>query len=260
LVLVQRSGSGSEELDVCFGRGEPVIKTDQSTEDLQEALFPAIADPELRPARTALLIVDMTKGQAHPDYGLGALAQAKGLEDTLRGYYERIGAMVPNIVRLREAVGALGGEVIYLRTVAQTNQLTELNSAYKEVGQCPGICAIGSTEAEFLDDLQPSEREIVVDKISVSPFNSTPLDQILRNLGTDVLIVTGVRTNEAIELTAHGAGDRGYWTIVVSDACAAASNELHEAILRHVGFLLIKVKSTQDVLRMLLHKDWGQCS
>jgi nicotinamidase-related amidase len=231
---------------------EPALEADK----MNETLFPEIPDPLLWPRRTALLIVDMTKSQAHPDYGLGALARGKGMGDTFDGYYERIRAMLPNIVRLREAVGAVGGEVIYLRTVAQTSQLTELSSAYKEVGQCPGICPIGSIEAEFLDELQPCDRGIVVDKISVSPFNSTPLDQILRNLGTDALIVTGVRTNEAIELTAHGAGDRGYWTIVVSDACAAASNELHEAVLRHVGFLLIKVKRTEAVLRMLLHRDW----
>jgi nicotinamidase-related amidase len=237
--------------------------TDQSRSSpdaVGAALFPTIADPILRPAKTALLVVDMTKAQAHPGYGLGELARSKGMGDTFRGYYNRVAQLVPNVVKMREAVGALGGEVIHIRTVTQTSQMTELSDAHRAVGHCVGICPAGSPEAEILDDLQPTQRDILIDKISISPFNSSPLDQVLRNLGIDIVIVTGVRTNEAIELTAHGAADRGYWAILASDGCTTVSEELHGHTLRHVSFGMIKVKTTEEILRMLLYRDWSQCA
>jgi nicotinamidase-related amidase len=236
-----------------------VSQSELGKDPLLEAAFPIIAVPQIPPTRTAMLIVDMTKGQADPHYGLGAQARAKGLEQEFRGYYERIEAMISNILKLREVIRALGGEAIYLRSVTQTSQLKELDDVYRAVGHCPGICPVDSTEAEFLDELQPSERDIVIAKLSLSPFNSTALDQILRNLGIEALIITGVRTDEAVELTAHGAADRGYWVSVVSDGCTAASEDSHDAILRRLDVGLVRVKSAEEVLKTLLHREWKHC-
>ena len=231
-----------------------MTQSDLEADGRSSAPLPSIAVPELTPTRTALLVVDMTKGQAHPDYGLGALARAKGLEDSLRGYYERVRELVSNILRLREVVRASGGEVIYIRTATQTREFNELGDSLRAAGHCLGICSVHSAEAEFLDELQPSEREIVIDKFSISPFNSCPLDQILRNLETEAVIITGVRTDEAVELTAHGAADRGYWVVLVSDACTGVTSELHQSGLR-VSNVLMKVKSTNEVLGMFLENE-----
>jgi nicotinamidase-related amidase len=93
--------------------------------------------------------------------------------------------------------------------------------------------------------------EIVLTKTSGSAFTSSPIDQVLRNLGVDRLIACGVVTNGCVELTVRDAADRGYFAIVVSDACAALTQELHELGVKAMQYGLIKVKTTAEVLEML---------
>jgi nicotinamidase-related amidase len=63
-------------------------------------------------------------------------------------------------------------------------------------------------------------------------------------------VITGVATNMSVESTARSAGDLGYRTIVVSDACSAAAPEVHEASLASLG-MLGEVITAADVLAAL---------
>jgi biuret amidohydrolase len=55
----------------------------------------------------------------------------------------------------------------------------------------------------------------VIDKTSAGTFNSTAIDQILRNMKVDRLWVTGIVTEGCVELTARDAADRGYFVTLV---------------------------------------------
>ena len=54
----------------------------------------------------------------------------------------------------------------------------------------------------------------------MTPFTSTALDQILRNLGITTVIIIGVSLNVGVIGAALGAVDRGYQVVVVRDAVA----------------------------------------
>ena len=82
-----------------------------------------------------------------------------------------------------------------------------------------------------MPEIAPLAHELVLDKNSISPFVSTALDQLLRNMGIQNLVIAGLLSNVAAESTARSAGDRGYNPIVVSDACAAYSEVEHEDTL-----------------------------
>jgi nicotinamidase-related amidase len=99
--------------------------------------------------------------------------------------------------------------------------------------------------------LKPLENEIVLPKTASGVFNSTAVDQILRNLGIENLVVTGVVTNNCVENAVRDACDRGYAVILVEDGCAAVTEELHLAALRAMRDHFAKVKSTAEVLGML---------
>ena len=58
------------------------------------------------------------------------------------------------------------------------------------------------------------------------------VDDTLRGLGVDSLIISGVSTAYVVESSVRHATDIGYHCTVVADACATATNEQHEAALR----------------------------
>ena len=80
---------------------------------------------------------------------------------------------------------------------------------------------------------------------------STMLDQTLRNMGVESLIVSGVTTDVCVETTARDAADRGFQVIIVEDACTAFSEDLHRAALQAFSLAFGRVRKTQEVVRLL---------
>ena len=93
--------------------------------------------------------------------------------------------------------------------------------------------------------------EIVLDKTSVSAFNSTSIDQVLRNMRRDRLWVTGVVTEGCVELTARDAADRGYHVTLVTDACASSRRTAHDdAVQRMTDGNVIRGRKVDELIAM----------
>ena len=84
---------------------------------------------------------------------------------------------------------------------------------------------------EFNEIALPSEKEPIVQKSRVSAFYNTNLDTILRINGTRNVYIAGVATDLAVEAAVRDAHDRDYLAYVISDCCAAASDEDHQKAL-----------------------------
>jgi nicotinamidase-related amidase len=107
---------------------------------------------------------------------------------------------------------------------------------------------VGSSEYEIIEELRPEPDDLVVLKRSTSPFNSTGLDQILRNMGITVLVTVGVATDACVGLTARDAADRGYGVVLVEDATATYSPERQDAFLSFFASVHGNVMTTEEVL------------
>ena len=85
----------------------------------------------------------------------------------------------------------------------------------------------------LLDLVQPLQAyvppAVVLDKYVYSPWFTGELDRILKDRGTDTVVVTGGETDVCVLGTVLGAVDRGLRTIVVTDALCSSSDETHEA-------------------------------
>ena len=66
-------------------------------------LYPDLPEYTITPSRTALIVVDMQYVDAHPDWGLGARANALGLGHHLAPYFERVRQITARIHELRGA-------------------------------------------------------------------------------------------------------------------------------------------------------------
>ena len=80
-----------------------------------------------------------------------------------------------------------------------------------------------SWAAAIVDELAPDPRDIRVDKYRISGFWDTPLDSILRNLGTRTVLFAGVNTDQCVLHSLTDANFLGYGCVLVEDCCATTS-------------------------------------
>jgi nicotinamidase-related amidase len=109
-----------------------------------------------------------------------------------------------------------------------------------------GALQLGSWATEFHPKVAPSSSDMVINKHRVSAFYGTPLDIVLKKHEISDVFIAGVATDLAVQSAARDAHDRDYNVIVVSDCCAAASDEDHETSLRVMG-KIAKVITLKDI-------------
>lgn len=77
----------------------------------------------------------------------------------------------------------------------------------------------GQSGVEFQPRFVPMVHEAVIQKQVPDAFSGTTLEADLRRAGVEQLVIVGVATNNSVESTARTAGNLGFVTWVVEDAC-----------------------------------------
>ena len=101
-------------------------------------------------------------------------------------------------------------------------------------------------EAAFVDGFEP-RRQPVVTKRSRDIFDVAQTDEVLRGLGADHVVLTGLVTSHGIRLAATSALARGYAVTVVSNACADTTGDAHRAALDELRGLGVAVRSADEL-------------
>lgn len=218
--------------------------------------MPSIATPfRFDPARTALLVVDMQYACAGREHQLGKYYAAT-MPEVGRRYFDIVEQTVlPNQQKLLACFRDLGARVIYLTIASELPDGGDLlpNGRSRDAvvggatGSKPAVWR-QSFERQIMEDVAPREGELVMNKLSKGAFNSSALDQVLRNLRIESLVVCGVATNACVALTAQDAADRGYSTAIVEDACASNSQVLHDSTLANFAHLYGRVVTADEVV------------
>ncbi len=93
----------------------------------------------------------------------------------------------------------------------------------------------GENGHDFVDELQPVESEVVIEKPGKGAFYSTELDLILRRANITDLLVAGVTTEVCVSSTVREANDRGYNCIVIDECCASYFPDFHQSALEMIA-------------------------
>lgn len=107
----------------------------------------------------------------------------------------------------------------------------------------------GTSDAQLIDELGRSDGDLVVEKNTYSAFKGTELEEQLKKMGVEEVIVSGVMTNLCCETTAREAFIRGFRVFFSTDATATSSEDLHEATLKNMAYgfaYLLDCKRIQD--------------
>lgn len=153
-------------------------------------------------------------------------------------------ATIPVIGRLAAAFRAAGRPVVFTRYVADAfyrplaGRLPWIRLLEPPVEACvPGrqrhYPELGAARegVAVIDELQPRDGDLVLDKIYYSAFHRTDLDDRLRALGVGSVVVVGTVTEMCVEDTARHAVHHGYPTLIVRDAVSSGSAEGEAAAL-----------------------------
>ena len=160
--------------------------------------------------KPAIIVVDMLKdtlkeGSRHP-----IIAEGR--------------AIVPNLQRLLDESRKKGFPIIFACD-------SFLKDDFIFRGKMKVHALRGTAGAEVIDDLRPEPTDIVLPKRRFSAFFKTDLDQTLRVLGVDTIVVTGITTEVCVLMTAMDGLCHDFSAILLEDCGASRSMEMHQACL-----------------------------
>src|SRR5947209_11525311 len=186
---------------------------------------------EIDPHHAALLIIDVQNYTARRDGGEYRDLAEQEIEERFGFFFRTFEeTALPNLQRLQAACRIGRVEVLYTVIESLTEDGRDRSLDYKISGlHVPK----GSWDAQVLYAIAPAGDEIVIPKTSSSPFVSTNIDYVLRNLGVRSLVIAGILTDQCIDSAARLACDLGYLVTIATDACATHSRERHEWSLRN---------------------------
>ncbi|NED56545.1 cysteine hydrolase [Micromonospora aurantiaca] len=143
-----------------------------------------------------------------------------------------------NAARVAAAARAAGGLVIFTRVAYRPGYPDLIANAPSFVMiRERGAFLEGDPKTRIVEDVARQPGDVVVTSTRLGGFSGTDLDLVLRGRGVRTVVFTGVATNLAVTATAYQAVDNGYRIVTVSDACTAATDELHDTYLSTLGQL-----------------------
>lgn len=108
------------------------------------------------------------------------------------------------------------------------------------------VAKAGEPGSEFVEWAAPREDDVVLHKNRISPFFGTALEETLKELQIDTIVLGGIATDLAISSAARDAHDRNFVVQVGEDICVAANQQDHDnAIVNMTKFAQI-VKVNQS--------------
>jgi nicotinamidase-related amidase len=102
---------------------------------------------------------------------------------------------------------------------------------------------------ELAPQLAVRNDEAVLDKITMSAFEGTPLPIALRDCGLTSFVIAGIATEIGIEPTVRHGSDLGFVPVVVTDACGAGHAEAGERAMANMRFMGDAILCTADELK-----------
>jgi nicotinamidase-related amidase len=139
--------------------------------------------------------------------------------------------IVPKIRELKERARAAGVPAIYVND----NFGRWRSNMHQQVEEC---LAEGSRGRPFVEQLAPDAQDYFVLKPKHSGFYQTPLEILLKHLGAERLILTGLSTNSCVLFTANDAYMRDLQLVVPPDCVAACSAKEHESALEEMETMM----------------------
>jgi nicotinamidase-related amidase len=183
---------------------------------------------KLDPAKTALVVIDMTKGVLSLSSGPYPVQQVLAKTVHLAEAFRRTGSFVV-LVNVNSVDGK---DLLHPITDSQIRLPTERPKDW----------------ADLAPELGPHPSDHLVTKRQWGAFFGTDLDLQLRRRGIDTIVLCGIATNFGVETTAREAYSYGYHQVFAEDAMNALSVEEHQHTCTYIFPRMGRIRSTDEVV------------
>lgn len=89
----------------------------------------------------------------------------------------------------------------------------------------------GTKGTRVIEEIAPKNGDYVMEKLRFSAFFRTDLDQVLRRMGVDTVLVAGISTVWCVLLTAADAVANDFFTILLEDLTACHDKEVKRQVM-----------------------------
>jgi biuret amidohydrolase len=209
---------------------------------------PEPEDLDLKPAETALLVIDVQNTYLErPDPAtLGPAERAR--YDAWTPFHDRMrNLVIPRTADLLALCRRNRIECLFARIACHTTDGRDRSLSQKKPGWNNLLLPKTELPSQLVPELAPRGDEIVVTKTTDSALTGTNLRLILHNLGVKNVVCTGIFTDQCVSSTVRSLADESYNVVVVEDCCAAGSDALHEQELDIINMIYCHVVTAAEL-------------
>jgi gluconolactonase len=194
-----------------------------------------MAKLKLDPKRTALLIQDLQND---------VMVEKGAFADTGAPTHAKEQNVVANVKKLAAAFRKAGAPVIHVWYVVEKGAPgLKLNAPLFHGVKDTNALVRGTWGAKPVAGLEPKRGDHVVEKMRMSGWQGTRLEDLLVGLGVDTIVVSGAWTNMSVEHSARTGADKGYVVVVPEDGCSTMNADWHNA---SINYALQNVSTVTD--------------
>jgi len=162
--------------------------------------------------------------------------------------HERV---IPNAARLIKQCRQRSVEVVFVRIACETADGRDRSLSQRKPGFNNLLLPKDQWTSQVIDALAPIGDEITITKTTDSALTGSNLRLILTNLGAQHVICVGIFTDQCVSSTVRSLADESFDVVVCHDACAAATDDLHDHALVSINWIYCQVASTDETLGFL---------